>query len=318
MSKALEAIEANAPLVKLIDQYITDREALGEFNGRTAEVTRSRLYLFAKAMRGIDPWEIERRHIKEWLASMPHVQNSTKATRYSSANSLFNWAIAEGILTHNPCTGVKRPKAKRGENRALTEAEVKKLELHIRLTSPKRGVLMFSLMYWEGLRAGEVAAIQLHDIDFAAGIIHVRGKGYRGKPSRQIVLSPDTTRALRRYLSGSKIEGGPVFRSQLKPDQGATARQISHRMSIYCRDAGIKHGPYDGVSGHALRHTAAEEMAAEADDLRTVSEFLGHQNFATTQTYLRNEVGGQAEAMKARANRGKPQSDVPEFFREAG
>ncbi len=317
MSKTLEAIEANQPLVKMIDRFISDREGLGEYNGRTAEVTRNRLYMFARQMRGIPPWEMTRTHIKDWLASMPHVRPGTRAVRFSSVNTLFEWAITEGILSHNPCTGVKRPRRPKGENRALTKEEIARLQAHIYDVSPKRGMLMFSLMYWEGMRCAEVARLQLHDIDFSEKVIHVRGKNFGGERSRSVVMSPETAEALQRYLLGRKIDSGPVFRSMNNSDVGASPRQISERMSSYMAGAGIKHGAYDGVSAHALRHTAAEEMAKAASDLRVVSQFLGHQNFATTQIYLRNEVEGQAEAMTARAAERNPPPPIPSFFEEA-
>jgi len=320
MSKTLEAREANAPLVKMIDRYISDRVALGEYTPKTAEVTQNRLYLFAVAMRGVPPWEITKAQVKEWMASMGSIRNSTKAMRYSSVNSLYEWAIAEGIVSHNPCIGVKRPKTPRGENRSLSATEIVRLAEHIQDKSPRRGMLMFSLMYGEGLRCGEVARVQLHDIDHHEGVIHVRGKGYKGERSRSVALSPGTVEALRRYLLHTKIEGGPLFRNQSDRSQGTTPRSVSEVMSKYMSAAGIKHGRYDGVSAHALRHTAAEELAAATDDIRVVQQFLGHENLATTNLYLRSEVKGQAAAQAARfapkIAPPEPKSEIPEFFRE--
>ena len=101
VSKTLEARRANEPMTKMIDRFISDRLGLGEYTEGTARKTRNRLYLFAIALP-VPPWEMTKDHVKTWLAGMGEVRPSTKALRYSSVNALFNWAIAEGIVSHNP------------------------------------------------------------------------------------------------------------------------------------------------------------------------------------------------------------------------
>jgi site-specific recombinase XerD len=51
--------------------------------------------------------------------------------------------------------------------------------------------------------------------------------------------------------------------------------------------AGVKRHAYDGVSGHALRHTAASDVLDECKDLRAVQQMLGHAQLSTTAIYLR-------------------------------
>ena len=69
----------------------------------------------------------------------------------------------------------------------------------------------------------------------------------------------------------------------------------------WLRDADVKHRPLDGKAAHALRHTAASDIADIETDLRVVQQFLGHQSLATTQVYLRRiGLTRIREAMQAR------------------
>jgi integrase len=65
--------------------------------------------------------------------------------------------------------------------------------------------------------------------------------------------------------------------------------------------AGLKTGPRDGVSAHALRHTAAAELLEECGNVRVVQEFLGHANVATTDRYLRKTPMAKMKAAQRAA-----------------
>ena len=59
------------------------------------------------------------------------------------------------------------------------------------------------------------------------------------------------------------------------------------RASTLLRAAGVKLAPYDGVSLHALRHTAASDVLDASRDLRAVQALLGHEHLSTTEVYRR-------------------------------
>jgi site-specific recombinase XerD len=68
------------------------------------------------------------------------------------------------------------------------------------------------------------------------------------------------------------------------------------------RDAGVKHAPYDGVSGHALRHTAASDVLDGGASLPCVQEMLGHVALSSTSIYLRRATVTQMrQAMEGRS-----------------
>lgn len=66
-------------------------------------------------------------------------------------------------------------------------------------------------------------------------------------------------------------------------------------------DAGIKGAGRDGISAHALRHTAASDALDRCHDVRTIQAMLGHSSLATTQIYLRRaNLDQMREAMGGR------------------
>ena len=81
-----------------------------------------------------------------------------------------------------------------------------------------------------------------------------------------------------------------------------TPNWLSKELSDLMTAAGLKRARNDGVSAHALRHTAASDVLDRCHDVRIVQAMLGHASLATTEIYLRRANMGQLrEAMAGRA-----------------
>lgn len=70
-------------------------------------------------------------------------------------------------------------------------------------------------------------------------------------------------------------------------------------VSRWMMDAGLKHAPRDGVSGHALRHSCATKMLRDGRNIRVVQRAMGHKSIQTTARYLRADDDEVREAMAA-------------------
>ena len=131
-----------------------------------------------------------------------------------------------------------------------------------------------------GLRAGEVAAIQLEDIDWRRGEFVVRGKG--GRLDR-LPLPVDVGRAIVSYLRyRPQSRSRAVFvlaRAPYCPLSGQTVSGIVQRA---CIRAGLP-----VVHAHRLRHTAATEMLRAGGSLPEVAQVLRHRELATTNIYAK-------------------------------
>lgn len=146
-----------------------------------------------------------------------------------------------------------------------------------------------------GLRAGEVAALELDDIRWDVGEIVVRGKGRRRD---HLPLLDDVGQALALYLRDAR---GPsssrrVFLRRCAPHvglSGPTAVCLVARRAV--RRAGLM--PTGRVGAHIFRHSLATRMLRHGASLAEIAQVLRHRSLGTTQLYAKVEfeaLGGVA------------------------
>jgi len=131
-----------------------------------------------------------------------------------------------------------------------------------------------------GLRAGEVAAIQLEDVDWRSGELRVRGKGGRHE---RLPLPHDVGEALVSYLRyRPRSDCRAMFVCVRAPGGSLSALGVSGIVHRACKRAGIT-----PVNAHRLRHTAATEMLRAGASLPEVAGVLRHRQLATTAIYAK-------------------------------
>jgi site-specific recombinase XerD len=145
----------------------------------------------------------------------------------------------------------------------------------------RRDYAMLLLMARLGLRAGEVAALQLDDLDWHQGEVLVRGKGRRYE---RLPLPGDVGTALAAYLRHSRpaCADRAVFLRVIAPAGALTAQAVNAVVRDACRRAGVPR-----VGPHSLRHTAATEMLRSGASLPQVAEVLRHRHLTTTVIYAK-------------------------------
>jgi integrase/recombinase XerD len=131
------------------------------------------------------------------------------------------------------------------------------------------------------LRAGEVAGLELDDLDWAAGEISVRGKGGRRE---RLPLPADVGEALAGYLAGGRPRTGcrKVFLRLSAPVTGLTVAAVTAVVYRACARAWL---PRAGA--HRLRHSAASAMLAGGGTLTEVGQVLRNARLQTTAIYAK-------------------------------
>jgi integrase len=131
-----------------------------------------------------------------------------------------------------------------------------------------------------GLRRGEVAAIQLDDVDWRAGELLIRGKGGRHDV---LPLPVDVGEAIVSYLRRRpRCESRALFVRITAPLQGLRPHTIGWIVREACTRAGLPR-----VGAHRLRHTAATEMLRRGGSLSEIAQVLRHSELKTTTQYAR-------------------------------
>jgi integrase len=152
-------------------------------------------------------------------------------------------------------------------------------------------------MVQEGLRRGEVASAEVVDLCRRTETLAVKGKGGRGRLTRVVPVSTETMDVLLAYFAEVGMSAGPLIRSTTEPASGVTGTRIYQIVIAAMYAAGVKLGPGDGCSPHALRHTTAHDMLDTGADILEVQQMLGHRSVQTTQmTYGRGWVSQNLRA----------------------
>jgi integrase/recombinase XerD len=132
-----------------------------------------------------------------------------------------------------------------------------------------------------GLRAGEVAALELDDIDWRRGELVVRGKGDRHE---RLPLPVDVGEALAGYLRRGRprCEDRHLFLRVKAPRTGLKGDGVTKIVHAACRRAGLP-----VVGAHQLRRTSACETLRRGGSLAEVGEVLRQRSAFTQALYAK-------------------------------
>ncbi len=150
-----------------------------------------------------------------------------------------------------------------------------------RTTVGRRDFAVLTVLLRLGLRAGEVASLELADVDWCAGELVVRGKGPRVD---RLPLPADVGGAVAGWLrrGRGKCPCPNVFTRVRAPRIRLTSSGISAVVYSACGRAGLPK-----VSAHRLRHTAATDLLRSGSTLAEVGQVLRHQRLLTTSIYAK-------------------------------
>jgi integrase/recombinase XerD len=144
----------------------------------------------------------------------------------------------------------------------------------------RRNYAVLLLMARLGLRAGEVAAMQLDDLDWRAGELLVHGKGDRHE---RLPLPVNVGEALVSYLRWRPRRAcRAVFLCVRAPLGPVNSSVVSQIVRAACSRAGLER-----VGADRLRHTAATGMLRAGASLPEIAQVLRHERLETTAQYAR-------------------------------
>jgi site-specific recombinase XerD len=154
----------------------------------------------------------------------------------------------------------------------------------------RRNYAMMLLLARLGLRAPEVIAIQLDDIDWRAGTILIRGKGKRHD---RMPLPEDAGKAIVDYVrNGRRGTSRTLFVSSkvpFRPFVDATILNMMLRAAF--KDTGLE-PPQKYIGSHLLRHSLATDMLRKGASLDEIGDVLRHRSRASTTIYARHDIEG--------------------------
>ena len=218
------------------------------------------------------------------LRESQRVGQRTAETVVCALRALLRFLHVQGWIPVPLVTAVPSvPQRREGLPRGLPNRQVAQvLESCDRLTVVGcRDFAIVTLLARLGLRGGEVAALQLDDVDWRSGEIVIRGK--RSRVDR-LPLPADVGEALAGYLHQARPRGfgRTVFLRAQAPLVGLSGDGVSEVVRRACVRAGIP-----PVRAHRLRHTVATELLRRGAGLGEIGQLLRHQSLDATAVYAK-------------------------------
>ncbi|GKV73035.1 tyrosine recombinase XerC [Pseudarthrobacter sp. NCCP-2145] len=239
--------------------------------------------------------DLELGTLRRWLGaqSQEGAARSTLARRSAAVRVFTAWAMAEERITTDPALRLKAPKREQSLPGVLQAGQLTRLLSTLEEAAAEgaplalRNRAIVELLYATGVRVGELAGLDVDDLDPDRRTLRVIGKGNKertvpyGVPA---ALAVDDWLRRGRPLVVRDNSGPALFLGV----RGGRVDQRQVRAMVNDLFAGL--GDTSASGPHALRHSAATHLLDGGADLRAVQEILGHSSLATTQIYTHVSV----------------------------
>jgi site-specific recombinase XerD len=204
----------------------------------------------------------------------------------TALRSLLGFLHVEGVIKQPLATAVPSVAGRRlmGLPKGLEPAQVQRLlgSCDRRTRLGRRNFAILITLVRLGLRIGEVAALELDNIDWRAGEIVIHGKG---KCIERLPLPSDVGEAVVAYLRRGRpdnAEGRTVFVRVRAPHRALSTGGVAQAVYTAAQRAGLAQ-----VHPHRLRHTAATQLLRAGASLPEIGQLLRHRRVLTTAIYAK-------------------------------
>jgi integrase/recombinase XerC len=223
---------------------------------------------------------------REWIVSMMDKGNKATSTqrRLSALKSCFRFLHKKGIVQRNPIRNVTAPKGERTLPVFVRESDMQRLlDSEDAFTNDFIGIrdrLIIETFYETGIRAAELIAINVEDVNTSAMTLCVRGKGNKqrivpfGERLLHLIYIYIGERARRDNI---KTEALFVTKKGERMYYSIVREVVTQKLALVTDQK--KRSP------HVLRHTFATTMLNHEAGLEAVKELLGHEKLSTTEIY---------------------------------
>jgi len=172
----------------------------------------------------------------------------------------------------------------------LSISEVRRLlaePAKLSTTEAKRDKTMLEVLYATGLRASELMALNVEDIDLKAGNVHCSGQSSK---ARVIPIDEYIMQVVKEYID--------IIRPELLSNEEEAALFLNRRGERLTRQGfwqivqgyADKAGLSSKVTPRSLRHSFAAHKLKGGADLESVQQLLGHAHISTTRAYKQAEI----------------------------
>ena len=257
--------------------------------------------------------EIKASDVRRWQAKLMSSPNNYSQTYLKKINTelncIINYAKRFYDLNTNPCGKAGTiGKAKAEEMDYWTYDEY--IAFREGVKDKPLSYICFEVLYWTGMREGELLALSPTDIDFDNKLISIN-RTYQRIGGKDVFTSPKTRKSKRKIpipdFLCQELSDYIQSRYMLDADERlfpVTKSYLSHEMIRGCKNTGVKK-----IRIHDIRHSHASLLINQGCDALVLADWLGHEKVSTTlNTYShlfphkQQELVNNLEQLAAAAN----------------
>ena len=257
--------------------------------------------------------EIKASDVRRWQAKLMSSPNNYSQTYLkkinTELNSIINYAKRFYDLNTNPCGKAGTiGKAKAEEMDYWTYNEY--IAFREGVKDKSLSYICFEVLYWTGMREGELLALSPADIDLDNKTISIN-RTYQRIEGKDVFTSPKTRKSKRKIpipdFLCQELSDYIQSRYMLDADERlfpVTKSYLSHEMIRGCKNTGVKK-----IRIHDIRHSHASLLINQGCDALVLADRLGHEKVSTTlNTYShlfphkQQELVNNLEQLAAAAN----------------
>ena len=205
-----------------------------------------------------------------------HISQNYKSTIYRYLSTFFSWAYRKEHITKNVADGVDKVKQIQAQKKRLTDEEIE--DIRDVLVTPKEKAL-FELMLCTGMRVGEIAHLNISDLDLIHKTVTIWGE--KSNKYRTGMLTPKAVKALKNFI-GNRPGTDPVFLADRAPHNRMREYGIEKLAKEMAACGGVTRLT---ATVHIYRKTFASVLYRKTGDVMLVSRLLGHSNPEITVKY---------------------------------
>lgn len=227
--------------------------------------------------------DITHEQIAAWIAELRGTGLSASTVRqvHRVFSLVLALAVRDGRLARNPADGVPLPRAARGQQVFLTHSQLGALA-----DAARRDRLVILFLGYTGVRYGEMAALRVRNLDLlrrrvliAEAVADVNGRAVFDTPKNHQRRTVPLPRFLADELAGH-VAGKSVDDYVFAAEKGGVLHLRNFRRNSF--DPAVAATGLDGLTPHALRHTAASLAIASGANVKVVQTMLGHKSATMT------------------------------------
>lgn len=215
------------------------------------------------------------------------LSNATISRNLSSLRTFCKYLVSSKVITFDPTLGIKGAKVvhKLPDTMSSEEVELLLQQPNVFTFKGKRDKAMLEVLYATGMRASELIALNVSDVNLEVGYIIT---AQNTKKERFIPLYPIAINSLRDYLSFARENflkkdfDTPALFLNIK-GQPMTRQGFWKILKGYTKAAGIE----KDITPKTLRHSFATHLLKNGADLNSLKDMLGHSTLSSTKVYTK-------------------------------